>query len=368
MTYQNYLKKIYYNPEHPASFSGLEKLYRAVRKDGKYVLGRTKIKAWLIKQEPFTLHRAVIRKQTRQKIIAPYIDYQWDIDTAYMTTYSKENVWYSYFLLIIDVFSKFVWTFPLRNVRGSEVVMSFQSVLDQGRRPDKVRTDMGSEFKSKVFQNLLKKEGIDHFYSYNETKSAVAERAIKTIKSKLARYMTKNQTHRWIDILEVMTKSYNHTFHRSLKKAPINVKPEDQAIIWQMHYDPIPKKKYHKTSSIPTKFSFKIGDKVRISHLRRAFQREYDERWTMEYFIVSERGIKQGIPFYRLQDLEGDDIKGKFYANEISKILIDKTTSFRIEKIMQRTKNKVLVKWMGWPAKFNSWIPLKDLKKFSEKS
>ena len=107
---------------------------------------------------------------------------------------------------------------------------------------------------------------------------------------------------------------------------------------------------------------------MRISHLRSIFQREYDERWTLEYSIVGERGIKQGIPFYRLQDLEGDDIKGKFYANEISKILIDKTTSFRIEKIMQHTKNKVLVKWMGWPVKFNSWIPLKDLKKFSQKS
>ena len=71
---------------------------------------------------------------------------------------------------------------------------------------------------------------------------------------------------------------------------------------------------------------------MRISHLRSIFQREYDERWTLEYSIVGERGIKQGIPFYRLQDLEGDDIKGKFYANEISKILIDKTTSFRIEK------------------------------------
>ena len=79
----------------------------------------------------------------------------------------------------------------------------------------------------KVFQNLLKKEGMDQFYLYNKTKSAVAERAIKTIKSKLARYNTKNQTHRWIDILDLMTKSSYHMFHLSLKKAPINVKLED---------------------------------------------------------------------------------------------------------------------------------------------
>ncbi|MES9971552.1 MAG: hypothetical protein ABW092_16085, partial [Candidatus Thiodiazotropha sp.] len=111
MTYEKYLKSIYYDPRHPASFSGVDKLYRAVRKDGKYVLGKAKVKAWLLKQEPYTLHRHVIRKQKRQKIVVPYIDYQWEADVAYMTPYSKENDGYGYFLLVIDVFSKFVWTF-----------------------------------------------------------------------------------------------------------------------------------------------------------------------------------------------------------------------------------------------------------------
>ncbi len=69
MTYGKYLEKIYYDPAHPASFSGLDKLYRAVRKEGKYVLNKTKIKDWLSKQESYTVHKGVIRKFARRKII-----------------------------------------------------------------------------------------------------------------------------------------------------------------------------------------------------------------------------------------------------------------------------------------------------------
>ncbi|MEW8547031.1 MAG: transposase family protein [Candidatus Thiodiazotropha sp.] len=274
MTYEKYLKSIYYDPRHPASFSGVDKLYRAVRKDGKYVLGKAKVKAWLLKQEPYTLHRHVIRKQKRQKIVVPYIDYQWEADVAYMTPYSKENDGYGYFLLVIDVFSKFVWTFPLKHVRGYDVARAFEQIGKDGRRPEKLRSDMGSEFKSSIFEKLLKSKGIEHFYSLNETKAAVAERAIKTIKSRIARYMTTKQTHRWIDNLNDITESYNRTYHRSLKRAPREVKPRDEGEIWQSRYNNLSKKSKREQLPATTKFRFRVGDHVRISHLRRPFQRE----------------------------------------------------------------------------------------------
>ena len=77
--------------------SGLDKLFRAVRKEGKFVLSKAKIKSCLKKQETYSLHRGIIRKQKRQKIVVPYIDYQWEIDTAYMTTYAKQNDGYAFF-------------------------------------------------------------------------------------------------------------------------------------------------------------------------------------------------------------------------------------------------------------------------------
>ena len=129
MTYENYLKKIYYDPQHPASFSGVDKIYRAVRKEGKYVLGKTKIRKWLEKQEPYTIHRQVIRKFKRRKTIVPYINYQWEVDTAYMTAFTKDNDGVGYFVLIIDGFSRFVRTFPIKRVSGEEVVRVLKPLL-----------------------------------------------------------------------------------------------------------------------------------------------------------------------------------------------------------------------------------------------
>ena len=107
-----------------------------------------------------------------------------------------------------------------------------------------------------------------------------------------------------------------------------------------------------------------MGDTVRLSHIRRPFQREYDERWTTEYFIVSERDKRENIPYYKVTDIQGDDIKGSFYGNELSKISVDENTKFRIEKVIKRSGNRALVKWMGLPKKFNSYVPLEDVTRY----
>jgi hypothetical protein len=78
MTYQHFVKKIYYDPQHPGSVCGMDKLYKAVRQEGKYVLGRIKIRKWLETQETFNLRRQIMRKFHRRKVIAPFINYQWD--------------------------------------------------------------------------------------------------------------------------------------------------------------------------------------------------------------------------------------------------------------------------------------------------
>ena len=74
MTYQDYLEKIYYDQQHPGSFGGVDKLYKAVRREGKYVLGKAKIGKWLEAQEAFGLHRQINRKSRRRKVIAPFND------------------------------------------------------------------------------------------------------------------------------------------------------------------------------------------------------------------------------------------------------------------------------------------------------
>jgi hypothetical protein len=364
MTYEDYLQTVYYDPRHPGSFSGLDKLYRAIRKEGKYVLGRAKIRKWLEKQETFTLHRQIIRKFKRRKVVVPYQNYQWDADTAVMTTYAKENDGYAYFLLVIDIFSRFVWTVATKTRKGTEMETALNSVFEQGKIPLKLRTDKGTEFCNRDVKKLLKVKGVEHFVVQNESKANYAERAIKTIKSRISRYMTRNQTHRWIDILTTTTQSYNETYHRSIKKAPKHVNKGDEAYLWKLQYETLPKEKRTRNLQPSTRYKYMIRDKVRLSFLRQAFDREYDERWTSEYFLIRKRGVKEGIPYYELVDMTDDPIKGTFYESELNKVTVTDDTVYRIEKILRKRNDQALVKWMGWPAKFNSWLAQASLENY----
>ena len=113
-------------------------------------------------------------------------------------------------------------------------------------------------------------------------------------------------------------------------------------------------------------YKFKEGDFVRVSHLKRTFEKGYQEKWTMEYFKIVKRFKRGNQDLYKISDIDGDNIKGTFYRYELQKIDQSETDTYKIEKIIKRKKingiRHVLVKWLGWPAKFNSWIPERDVK------
>ena len=100
---------------------GPDKLYRYVKKAGKYVISKHMIRKWLQRQEAYSLQRPLRRKFKRNRVMTKGIDDQWDADLMDMTKYSKDNDGYSYILLVIDIFSKFLWMRPLKNKKGESV-------------------------------------------------------------------------------------------------------------------------------------------------------------------------------------------------------------------------------------------------------
>ena len=130
------------------------------------------------------------------------MDDQWGADTAVMRSYMDDNSGYGFILLVIDFFSRYVWTKPLQSAKGSEMVDALRSILAMGRNPMTLFTDKGKEYCNSNVRNVLKQGGIDNFASQNEQTSVQPERTIKTLKLKLSRYMTHHQTHRWIDVLD----------------------------------------------------------------------------------------------------------------------------------------------------------------------
>ena len=351
-----YLHQIYYDPDHPASFSSAEKLYKVVTAEGKpYTLQQ--IKHWLAKQESYTLHRPVHRRFDRNKVVTSGTDNLWDSDLIDFARLSKFNNGIGYILVIIDVFSRFLWLKPLNTKTGPDVAKAFDNVFSMGRHPRYLRTDKGQEFKAKPVQKIFHKYNVHHFVTQNEVKANFSERVIKTIKSKIYRYFTANQTYNFASILPNLPNSYNRTYHSSIGMAPIEVNKQNETSLWWKLYWP------YLSHSQPKKFKFQVGDYVRISHLRSAFSREYDIRWSGEVFKVSKRFRRKGIPIYRLVDLLDEEIAGTFYQEEIQKV--HTSDIWKVEKIIKekgRGPNKmVYIKWLYFPKSFNQWIKASDL-------
>lgn len=170
-----------------------------------------------------------------------------------------------------------------------------------------------------------------------------------------------------------MVQSINKTPNRALNgRTPASVTKENEdevrfdAYLARKKKDTKPPRVKKSKTKKRLPYTFKVGDQVRITHLRRTFQRDYDQTYTEEIFVIRDRFVSQDIPIYKLKDLTDDPIQGTFYASELQKVFKDEKTIWRIDKILRkrkvRGKEEVLVRWLGWPKKFDSWIPRKDMK------
>ena len=371
---ENYLKNIYFDPSHVVSFSNPYTLYKFVKKDGKYNLKFVTIKKWLNNQESYSVNKNVQRNFQRGRVLVSGIDDQWDIDLISMLPYAQANNGYGYLLCVIDIFSRFAWVQPLKTKEAPEVIKAFKTVLNSGRKPTRLRSDAGSEFKNKQFAKFIKDEGIHHFFTHNEKQANYVERFIQTYKRKVFRYLKEFKTDKYIDKVQNFVSAYNRTFRSGIQAIPENVnKTNETKLWWQMYWpDEAPPRPGVKTKRKPEpKFLFKIGDQVKMTLIRTAFQREYSARWTTEIFIITDRFIRQNQCLYKLKDWQGEEVEGTFYEPELQ--LSSKPPVFEIEKrVSKKVKGKnpsyqyrgrganreVLVSWKGWPSKFNSYVPV----------
>ena len=95
---------------------------------------------------------------------------------------------------------------------------------------------------------------------------------------------------------------------------------------------------------------FKVSDHVRISKYKNIFAKEYMPNWSEEIFVIKK--IKNIVPWtYIISDLNGEEIIGTFYENELQGA---NQQEFRIEKTIKRKENKLYVKWKGYNNSFNS--------------
>ena len=310
---------------------------------------------FLAKQETYTLHYPVRRRFPRNKIVAAGLDSDWQADLMDLRPLKKYNDNYAYVLVCIDVLSKFAWAVPMKTKNPDVVAAAFHSILKLGRKPWRLCTDRGLEFMGKPFQDFVKSQGITHFPATNpDIKAAIAERYIRTLKTRLWKYFTQKGTYHYLDVLPKIVHAINNSYHRSIKCKPSEVNSENSREIWRRLYGDFGKKS--------TKFRFSVGDKVRISREKHKLEKGYRPNFSKEIFTITEQLARQPVA-YRLKDDNDEVIKGMFYEPELVKVVPPDPSVYLIEKVVksQKRSGKLfhLVKWVGFPNK--SWVSDADL-------
>ena len=249
-------------------------------------------------------HKPIIRKFNKRKVYSQFKDNIWGVDLANMQSLSRKNKGIKYLLCVIDVYSKYAFVIPLKDKKGISIVNAFNKIKQSNRIPNKIWVDQGGEFYNNVLEKWLSDNDINMYSTYNEGKSVVAERFIRTLKNKLYKHMTATGKNIYYDVLDDVVNKYNNTKHSTIKMKPIDVKNNKRVYIDEHN------EKDNK---------FKVGDRVRISRYKNIFAKGYAPNWSSEIFIVNK--INDTVPYtYNLKDLNDEEIIGSFYDKELQKI------------------------------------------------
>ena len=190
-----------------------------------------------------------------------------------MTALSKENEGYRFLLLVIDTFSKYGYLIPLKDKKGETVADALKDIFKK-RKPEKLWTDKGREFYNKDVKDL-----VELYSTENEEKSSIVERWVRTIKEKMWKYFTDNNTYKYIDVLPDLVEDYNNTVHSSTKLTPKMKKNE--LTVWRNLYP----ERYKKYDITP---KFSVGDEVRITKKKKVFEKGIPQDGQRKYSLLQK--------------------------------------------------------------------------------
>ena len=182
------------------------------------------------------LHKRVIKKFNKRKVYSQFRDNIWGVNLADMQSLSKKNKGIKYLFCAIDLFSKYAFVVTLKDKKGISIANAFNKIIKQSnRKPNKIWVDQGGEFYNHVFKKWLSDNDIIMYSTYNEGKSVVAERFIRTLKNKLYKHMTATVKNVYYDVLDDVVNEYNNTRHITIKLKPKDVKDSNKRVCIDEH-------------------------------------------------------------------------------------------------------------------------------------
>ena len=208
------------------------------------------------------------------------------------------------------------WAIPLKNKSGLSITNGFKTILSEGRKPEKLWVDRGSEFYNKTFKSLLKEygtgkaaSGIELYSTYSNLKAVFIERFNRTLLHIINKPMFINGEVNWVKILNDAVVKYNNNIHSTINMAPVDASNNPDKVKYTFSFKNI-------------KGKLNVGDYVRNVDKRNIFSKGYTSNWNREMFKVNEV-LKTHPPIYKIEDINGEIIESKYYEQELLKSEFD---------------------------------------------
>ena len=196
---------------------------------------------------------------------------------------------------------------------ADETARSLDSIFSSmPYKPNRFASDRGTEFSPShpsIFKVLVEKYGMLIFKLGGDHKASMAERFIRTLKTRIERYFTESQSFRWVDVLQNLSEAINNTKNRSIGMAPNEVNEENRGEVFQ---------KLYGQKTVPPICRFSKGDRVRLPAKKNVFQKGYKANWTDQLFVIEKVYNDGRVCFYSVRELDGNILKRKFYTEELN--------------------------------------------------
>lgn len=317
-------------------------------------ISRSDIEATL---KTFEVHQMGMAKNSVKvvkPIVSEYPMQHWQMDLIDMSQHHRLNGEVTFLLNVVDHFSKFAWSRPLKNKSVQNVASELQQIILQEGPPEILQSDNGGEFTGDKMQELVARFDIDHRFSlpYKPNTNGAVERFNGTLKEKIGHFLTDHSAKAYLPHLQQLVFSYNTAKHSTTKKTPFQVHRGRDVRISMLNtlvHQEIQKAADKMVADSQKEAQglqdpLEEGDEVRVDMLALKsvrkmadFERKskHIHNWSKEIYTVSEEKDQGDLKLYKIDPVpEGETERRWFYRNQLFKI--DRASLVRAKAITDK--------------------------------
>ena len=287
----------------------LNEIYTRIKSTPNYC---TKISDFLRRNVVSSLFAPVVKRNFKRRRIIAHYPYEYimsDLIQYSGAGLKHANRGYTYICIVIDVFGKIAYGEAMKNKDALSTTIALEKILSSMPSvPAHLITDEGLEYYNNNVDALLKRYGIHHYSIKSKKKACVAERFIRTLKSRLEKYFYDKNTKDWLSVYKQFIENYNNTPHSSIKMSPNEVNENNRAEVFNNLYPNIVSRKKPRLA---------IGDQVRLIRNKSLFEKGYTRNWSKEIYKINKVFMEANVDYYQIVDNQGNILSNNRYYYEL---------------------------------------------------